>query len=125
MAQYDATTQVQDTRYLFPINTKSSSNASYFSVYATAQQSQVPLDISPESDHGNLTKAFAERAWQEDPSFIGQEELAEWFGSSSNIRQEALAHYIAHFEFGGLKVDEAIRFATNQCHNIKRHQLTS
>ncbi|CCO38031.1 hypothetical protein BN14_12194 [Rhizoctonia solani AG-1 IB] len=121
MAQYDATTQVQDTRYLFPINTKSSSNASYVSVYATAQQSQVPLDISPESDHGNLTKAFAERAWQEDPSFIGQEELAEWFGSS----QEALAHYIAHFEFGGLKVDEAIRFATNQCHNIKRHQLTS
>ncbi|KAF8753688.1 Pleckstrin homology domain [Rhizoctonia solani] len=62
----------------------------------------------------DTAKAFAERAWQEDPSFVEREKLVEWLGSPSEIRHQALAYYIAHFEFGGSDIDDAIRQLCNK-----------
>ncbi|KAF8713731.1 Pleckstrin homology domain, partial [Rhizoctonia solani] len=62
----------------------------------------------------DTAKGFAERAWQEDPSFVEREKLVEWLGSPSEIRHQALAYYIAHFEFGGSDIDDAIRQLCNK-----------
>ncbi|KAJ1302688.1 hypothetical protein OPQ81_003004 [Rhizoctonia solani] len=84
-------------------NTKSPSNASGDSFYTAA----IP-------DRDDNAKVFAERAWKEDPGFVEREKLVEWLGSPSEIRQQALGYYMAHFTFGGFEIDEAIRQLCNK-----------
>ncbi|KAG8721049.1 hypothetical protein FRC08_016169 [Ceratobasidium sp. 394] len=63
----------------------------------------------------DTAKAFADRAWNEDPTFVEREKLVEWLGSPTEIRQQTLSCYMANFDFGGVNVDEAIR---RLCHKL-------
>ncbi|CUA67455.1 PH and SEC7 domain-containing protein C11E3,11c [Schizosaccharomyces pombe 972h-] [Rhizoctonia solani] len=101
-------------------NTKSPSNASGDSFYTpsagsnASQRSHIedPPQVIPEQEDN--AKAFAERAWREDPGFVEREKLVEWLGSPLEIRHQALAYYIAHFDFTGSEIDEAIRQLCNK-----------
>ncbi|CAE7065459.1 unnamed protein product [Rhizoctonia solani] len=101
-------------------NTKSPSNASGDSFYTAgaasnaSRRSHIEDTTQPIPDGEDIAKAFAERAWKEDPDFIGREELVEWLGSPSEIRHQVLGHYIAYFDFGGSDIDEAIRQLCNK-----------
>ncbi|CAE6421454.1 unnamed protein product, partial [Rhizoctonia solani] len=100
-------------------NTKSPSNASIDSFHTADGESNgsrrsYSEDATQATPGDDTAKKFAEKAWQEDPSFVEREKLVEWLGSPSEIRHQALAHYIAHFEFGGSDIDEAIRQLCNK-----------
>ncbi|CAE6514921.1 unnamed protein product [Rhizoctonia solani] len=101
-------------------NTKSPSNASGDSFYTAgagsnaSRRSHIEDSTQAIPEREDTAKAFAERAWQEDPDFIEREKLVEWLGSPSEIRQQALGYYIAHFEFGGSDIDEALRQLCNK-----------
>ncbi|KAB5594546.1 PH and Sec7 domain containing protein [Ceratobasidium theobromae] len=100
--------------------TKSSSNASVESFHTagagshTSEQANIEdaSQVVPERD--DTAKSFAERAWQEDSTFVEREKLVEWLGSPSEIRRQALTYYIAHFDFGNMEIDEAIRLLCNK-----------
>ncbi|KDN49031.1 hypothetical protein RSAG8_02384, partial [Rhizoctonia solani AG-8 WAC10335] len=101
-------------------NTKSPSNASGDSFHTAgagsndSQRSHIEDTTQATPEREDNAKAFAERAWKEDPDFVEREKLLEWLGSPSEIRHQALAYYIAYFDFGGLEIDEAIRQLCNK-----------
>ncbi|CAE6452228.1 unnamed protein product [Rhizoctonia solani] len=103
-------------------NTKSPSNPSVDSFHTADAESNASrrshiedtTQAIPVPEREDTAKSFAERAWQEDPNFVEREKLVEWLGSPSEIRHQTLAHYIAHFEFGGSDIDDALRQLCNK-----------
>jgi hypothetical protein len=66
---------------------KSLSNASVDSFHTagvgstTSQQAHIDDVAQATPEREDTAKAFAERAWQEDPDFVEREKLVEWLGS--------------------------------------------
>ncbi|BGP48501.1 hypothetical protein JCM10450v2_004377 [Rhodotorula kratochvilovae] len=54
-------------------------------------------------------RVLAERAWDEDESFLERRKIAEWLGSAGRVNVAALRHYIDHFDFADLRLDAAFR----------------
>ncbi|KAF9071686.1 hypothetical protein BDP27DRAFT_1446168 [Rhodocollybia butyracea] len=52
---------------------------------------------------------LASRCWNEDEEFLGKEKIAEWLGGTGRINKIALQHYMANFDFSGLRLDMAFR----------------
>ncbi|KAG8728055.1 hypothetical protein FRC12_022053, partial [Ceratobasidium sp. 428] len=85
-------------------STKATSNASTDTFHTADQErlsdssqpseSSQPVHIDDVTeitlpDREDTAKTFAERAWNEDPSFVEREKLVEWLGSPTEIRQQA------------------------------------
>ncbi|KAF8602392.1 SEC7-like protein [Ceratobasidium sp. AG-I] len=96
-------------------STKPPSSVSTESFHTADQASE---DSQPRTEDATLAtplekedtaKTFADRAWNEDPTFVEREKLVEWLGSPTEIRQRTLTQYIAHFDFSDATIDQAIR----------------
>ncbi|KAG8742534.1 hypothetical protein FRC10_001301 [Ceratobasidium sp. 414] len=107
---------------------KAPSNASTNSFYTADQDSDSsqPSESSRPAHVEDMThitlpekegtaKTFADRAWNEDPTFVEREKLVEWLGSPTEIRQQTLSCYMVNFDFSGVNIDEAIR---RLCHKL-------
>ncbi|KAF8625419.1 hypothetical protein AX15_005382 [Amanita polypyramis BW_CC] len=61
------------------------------------------------ADIESYGKELATRCWNEDTSFLAREKIAEYLGGQGYINKIALRHYIAFFNFSGLRLDFAFR----------------
>ncbi|GAC99289.1 hypothetical protein PHSY_006890 [Pseudozyma hubeiensis SY62] len=52
---------------------------------------------------------LATKCWEEDPSFLKREKIAEWLGGLGLVNKSARTFYFARFDFGGLRLDMAFR----------------
>ncbi|KAI7875987.1 hypothetical protein K492DRAFT_198820 [Lichtheimia hyalospora FSU 10163] len=54
-------------------------------------------------------KESAQHIWEEDGVIVAKEHAAEWLGGRPFINQDALNFYMDKFDFGNMRLDEAIR----------------
>lgn len=52
---------------------------------------------------------LATKCWEEDPSFLKREKIAEWLGGLGLVNRSARTFYFARFDFSGLRLDMAFR----------------
>jgi PH and SEC7 domain-containing protein len=80
-----------------------------------SSQSLLPReDGGAPADADALGQERARQCWIEDEEFLPKDKIAEWLGGHGAVNAVALRHYVDRFDFQGLRLDYAFRWAVLQ-----------